>query len=572
MTTSAEVEAPPREPGVPASNRALADCLGDEIAECAALSDAAMHMSLTRLRRFIELGLWVEHGAFSPVHWCSWRLGWSRSTAKTKVRVAKALAYLPLIDEAFRRGEISYSMVRALVRIATPQTEAMLLAYAREATGSLCARIVSNIVKQLKATQNPDVDHLLEVAFRNRDDGTVEVKSIVLPEQARVIDAAIELKLRRDREQAKASAPTGLPASADDAAIELELRRDREEAKSLALADLSAPIDATASDETALDEEDRRFLSETLREVDEAAPTQLLSTPAAATPSPLEAPMADDEPPPPEDELEREAWARRRYEENQRQAKERKAARVQALVSIFEEYVNDNRPSRFIPGAVDALVIVDHATLASATSFPIGRCELSDGTPISPETARRLTCDCPVSPVLVGPDGNPLDVGRRTRQISPALWKALILRDRHCTFPGCERGGMCLNAHHMKHWAQGGETNLENLTLTCRGHHRFVHEGGYSVVRLDDQRVVYVDPSGRPVGDWSRPTIDGDPLELIRERAQAMGIVLDKRAVREKVGGLCEADMCATVGYILENTPGSQWFRPRPGLSAVSAA
>jgi hypothetical protein len=48
-----------------------------------------------------------------------------------------------------------------------------------------------------------------------------------------------------------------------------------------------------------------------------------------------------------------------------------------------------------------------------------------------------------------------------------------------------------------------------------------------------------------------------------------MGIVLDRRAVREKVGGLREADMCATVGYILENTPGSRWFRPRPGVSAA---
>src|SRR5690606_17715625 len=121
-----------------------------------------------------------------------------------------------------------------------------------------------------------------------------------------------------------------------------------------------------------------------------------------------------------------------------------------------------------IPGTVDTLVIVDYATLARADRLPIGRCELSDGTPLLPETARRLTCDAPFSPVLVGPDGSPLDVGRRTRKISPALWRALILRDRHCTFPGCERGGTCLNAHHMKHWAQGGETNLDNLTLTCR--------------------------------------------------------------------------------------------------------
>ena len=103
---------------------------------------------------------------------------------------------------------------------------------------------------------------------------------------------------------------------------------------------------------------------------------------------------------------------------------------------------------------------------------------------VSAETSRRIACDA--SRVLMVHDetGRILDVGRKTRTISPALRRALDHRDGGCRFPGCSLT-FC-DAHHVEHWADGGETRLDNLVLLCRRHHRLVHEEGYSVVLGDD--------------------------------------------------------------------------------------
>ncbi len=120
---------------------------------------------------------------------------------------------------------------------------------------------------------------------------------------------------------------------------------------------------------------------------------------------------------------------------------------------------------------------VEAATLQSE-SEP-GRSELEDGTRLSAETSRRLSCDASVVRLGEIPDGSILDVGRKTRTIPPALRRALESRDRGCRFPGC--GLRFTDAHHVRHWADGGETKLDNLVLLCRFHHRLVHEDGYTV-------------------------------------------------------------------------------------------
>ena len=71
----------------------------------------------------------------------------------------------------------------------------------------------------------------------------------------------------------------------------------------------------------------------------------------------------------------------------------------------------------------------------------------------------------------------PLDVGRTTRVVSPALWRALVVRDGGCVAPGCDRPPGWCDAHHRVHWVDGGATSLDNLELRCRRHHRAVHEG-----------------------------------------------------------------------------------------------
>ncbi|MGH7576728.1 MAG: DUF222 domain-containing protein [Longimicrobiales bacterium] len=107
------------------------------------------------------------------------------------------------------------------------------------------------------------------------------------------------------------------------------------------------------------------------------------------------------------------------------------------------------------------VVHVDNDTLRSGVES--GRSELTDGTRLSPETARRLSCDAGVVRVTRDGDGAILDVRRRTRTISPALRRALEIRDGGCRFPGC--GSRFVEAHHVVHWADGGETSLTNCFL-----------------------------------------------------------------------------------------------------------
>lgn len=120
------------------------------------------------------------------------------------------------------------------------------------------------------------------------------------------------------------------------------------------------------------------------------------------------------------------------------------------------------------------VVTVDLEALEGRTGR---RCEFEDAGPITGETARRLACDASVSRVITSGRSEPLDVGRRTPVVSPAMRRAVVLRDGGCRFPGCDRPHAWCDAHHVRHWLDGGETALPNLVLLCRPHHRLVHAG-----------------------------------------------------------------------------------------------
>jgi hypothetical protein len=116
--------------------------------------------------------------------------------------------------------------------------------------------------------------------------------------------------------------------------------------------------------------------------------------------------------------------------------------------------------------------------------------ELDHVGPVGGETARRLACDASITRVVLSPRSEPLDVGRKTPVIPPAIRRAVIVRDRHCRFPGCDRSQTWCDAHHVVHWADGGPTALPNLLLLCRRHHRMVHErGGFRLEMLDGRPV-----------------------------------------------------------------------------------
>ena len=125
-----------------------------------------------------------------------------------------------------------------------------------------------------------------------------------------------------------------------------------------------------------------------------------------------------------------------------------------------------------------------------------GRCELEDCPGIAAETARRLACCASLVVLVENEQGEPLNVGRKTRTIPPALRRALRSRDQGCRFPGCTHTRF-VDGHHVQHWAQGGETRLSNLVSLCRFHHRLLHEGRVVVQVLDDGAFRFVRPDGR---------------------------------------------------------------------------
>jgi hypothetical protein len=120
------------------------------------------------------------------------------------------------------------------------------------------------------------------------------------------------------------------------------------------------------------------------------------------------------------------------------------------------------------------------------------------GGAISGDAAQRIACDASVV-TLIERAGEPLSVGRKTRAIPPAIERALRARDRGCRFPGCEHERY-VDAHHIVHWAHGGETSLDNLVLLCRRHHTLLHEGGASIERAGGGDLVFRRPDGREVG------------------------------------------------------------------------
>ena len=126
------------------------------------------------------------------------------------------------------------------------------------------------------------------------------------------------------------------------------------------------------------------------------------------------------------------------------------------------------------------------------------------------ETVRRLTCDGSVVEVVESVDGAPLSVGRKQRTIPAHIRRALWARDRGCAFPGCHHTRF-VDAHHVKHWAQGGDTSLDNLVLLCGHHHRLTHEGGYEI-RLDHQGGFYFRRAdGRVIPTCGYRTADAEP-------------------------------------------------------------
>ena len=405
------------------------------ITELAGHLNAANHRWLMLIAEFDRRQAWSDGVTRSCAHWLHWKCGLDLGAAREKLRVARALEALPLIGAAMSRGEVSYSKVRAITRVASPATESLLLSVALYGT----THHVETLVRQFRRVQEVEELSREQRQHANRsltwfhdDDGSLIIKARLPAESG-----ALFLK--------------ALDAALDE----------------FPLPDVSAETSVARERST---------------RVPCQRPTSIHARPSLSS------------------------------------------RRADALAIVAESFVKHGAEALNGGERHQIVVHVDAETLQARTT---GRCEFEDGPAMPVETVRRLSCDASIVRIIEDERGEPLDVGRKTRTIPPALRRALNSRDQGCVFPGCTHKRY-VDGHHIHHWAGGGETKLSNLVSLCRFHHRAVHEGGIVIHRLDDGAWRFSKRSGeslhscapgctRPLVDWTR----------LQESHREQGIVID---------------------------------------------
>ena len=467
--------------------------LESEITELTGHLNAASHRWLILVAEFDRREGWADGGfTRSCAQWLAWKCGIDRGAAREKLRVARALERLPAIGAAMAEGRLSYSKVRALSRVATAATEQTLLEIALHGTADHVERVVRGLRRAQQAAElsrEARQHEARSATVRWEDDGSLLLQVRLGAEAGAVVLRALEAA-----ERAAAGTPTREGVSA-------ETREGSGE-------DVARAAGAESGRSASAPERDENHENAGSIEV--------------RSPDPDEPP---DEPP--------DTPAQRRAD---------------ALLRLAEGWLAQGGGA-LAGGERHAIVVhVDAAVLGAGAEAPAApRCELEHGPAIAAETARRLACDASVVTLAEDAEGRPLDVGRSTRTVPAAIGRALRARDdARCRYPGCTHRH-ALDAHHIRHWADGGATRLSNLVLLCRTHHRQVHEGGTRVQRLDDGALRFIDAYGRTI-DAAPPTA-GTLTRLLAANA-ARGIRIDAATATGRwcgenldldmaVGGLC---------------------------------
>jgi hypothetical protein len=190
-----------------------------------------------------------------------------------------------------------------------------------------------------------------------------------------------------------------------------------------------------------------------------------------------------------------EALSNRAGSADQRSPKQRRADALGAIVHHAMD--RGTLPRR--NGARPHVAI--HTTIEGLQGAPGST--LEDGTPIASTTAQRLACDGTLSRVVKA-GSVVVDVGRATRSVSPAQWRALKARYRTCAFPGCDRPINWTSPHHIEFWSRGGKSDLPNLLPLCYYHHRLVHEGQWQVIRAGEG-FQFIPPELRRLWESAEP-------------------------------------------------------------------
>ena len=417
------------------------DRLGDRIAELSARIDAATYELLCQLREFDRRHGW--EGWRSCAHWLNWRTGLDLGAAREKLRVATALADLNHIAAAMARGQLSYSKVRALTRVATPATEARLLAVALGATASHVERLV-RAWRRVDRDAAPDAEQerlaSRALSMQVDEDGMVVLRGRLPAEVGAVLLRAVEAALEQ------------VPASAEGGESTIAQRR-ADAVGVVAESALAGGLDPGNSAD--------RFQvtvhvqADTLaaREAADEAPRVAAETRPAGPAAPVPPTGAADAVP----RVAAETWENRPAE----------SAPIDPAAHDFENHTERCPGMARCPSPPGTVDIAAPRTSAATLQFMdldagLAVIEQAGGFHLGRETARRVACDAGLVLLCHGVDGEVLDVGRRTRTVPSALRRALQSRDRgQCQFPGCD-SRRC-DAHHVEHWADGGATRLQNL-------------------------------------------------------------------------------------------------------------
>ena len=207
---------------------------------------------------------------------------------------------------------------------------------------------------------------------------------------------------------------------------------------------------------------------------------------------------------------------KQRHDETRVEDMPQDVRRADALAILAEQFLSDPPNAEEGINTADRYQLTVHAPAEALPEF--GEIEvddppqIEDGPVLATETVRRIACDSAPVRILESGDGEPLDIGRKTRVIPPSMHRALKRRDRGCRFPGCCNTRF-VDGHHIKHWADGGATRLDNLVLLCRHHHRLLHEGGYYVVK-DGAHFIFCRGDGELI-----PSRNETPPAALIERA-----------------------------------------------------
>ena len=484
-TLHQSVDSPPvAEP--PASGKKDPDALAAEITTLAGHLNAAQYRFLKLLEEFDREQGWAGPGVRSLAHWLSWKCGIGELVAREKVRVARALRELPMTDASFERGEISYSKVRAMTRAATPENEAQLLNIARHGTAEHMERLVRVYRRARKQAEISPGETERRRAERfycfDEDEETTVFGGRVSAEQGRLLMKALDAMVAE--------------MEADERAAGAQNTKH-------------TPAAENVSAETSVAEYGAGDSSESSAQ----APGRIVSaeTPVAASGKNVSAETFSDGRSSVEPREPRES-----HEPDRPPLKPLRVRRATALAQIAEHYLaTRSRNSGATPlRSSDAYQVFVHVNANDA--HPDNRINgghttyTDDRRCLAPHVARQLACDASRRTVLENERGEVLNIGRRSRIVPWHIAHALRIRDGGCRFPGCNRHRWT-DAHHIRHWADGGETSLENLVTLCRYHHRELHRGEYRIECGAGGELIFMDAQQQAIPPALHPQFGDEP-------------------------------------------------------------